>query len=438
MRFTPFGNVGDGFRHIPDGSWLSCRTDIYHSEFIQVSDTASYLFLCSTFQTTLNSSFSYPFPPISLCPRAWLDVEKALSLGISWDGLLYGLGYITKLQPQHIIKNLTTAQKQFFEFYESQNFSSLLEFYEAISVDLTTVYSMQEYQRYENVMKLNDNDSYFLRKAFKAFAICYAYQFSPAQSSWSEIGGIVKIRDKAMGLLSDTFGWLVYTSLNIDTFNPVIPRLYLSDFTNNGVLITVSSYVSLPNSEEPCKDANKDGTRYSGTICARDCKNEHFLRILGCKFFRFDAEPTVEHPNRYCHYAILQETAFPAIDARLLTEFRFQSAEALLDATANQECLKRCPRRCKRTVHQAYLQTSVPLRNVDTENSSNIAIWFEHNSFIEGGSLTLLEIRKYSFTDLVSNVGGALGVFVGGTMMTLAQVVMFFVNYLCNRNASKG
>lgn len=119
-------------------------------------------------------------------------------------------------------------------------------------------------------------------------------------------------------------------------------------------------------------------------------------------------------------------------------EFRFASVEELLQPEVHEKCLDKCPRKCERTVYQAMVQQVLPLRmnkSVHSTDTYYIGIELEHSALRDGGIITMTEVTKYTFTDLVNNIGGTLGVFIGGTMMTIAQVILFFVVYGCEKLA---
>src|SRR5687768_3322788 len=62
----------------------------------------------------------------------------------------------------------------FFDFYYLHNFPSILDYYKAISIDLPTVYSSEEFDELDMAVKLDDMDSTFTDKYFVG-CMCNAY-----------------------------------------------------------------------------------------------------------------------------------------------------------------------------------------------------------------------------------------------------------------------
>lgn len=379
----------------------------------------------------MNTSFPYAFPRINFCPQAWLDADKALSLGLSLEGLKYSIGFIAKIHDNHQILNFSEARNEFLEFYRSQRYQSLYEFYKSISFNVTTVVSGAEFRQtvLPNTVSVDDEETHILGTVFLVEGTCFSIQLPPTRSTWNSPRIQATLIDKTRSLLeSNQRGWSIAITMKRELFSPAMPLVYAAEHTRNKIVISVRNYVMLDRSEAPCKDKPTEPM----VLCAMRCKNDHFGAQLGCRMFHFDSVETVGHPEKYCHSKELQ------LKHNLSTEFRFAGADTKLSTEVHNECINRCPRSCRRSIYQATLQDQRPMSSHgQDENYTMVAAYFQHGAFLEGGIVTMSDAKKYSVPDFISNVGGTLGVFVGGTMLTLAQIVLFFVDYCCQRKLLK-
>lgn len=119
------------------------------------------------FQIKRNSSDSYELPPISICPSAWLDDEKAPSLDLSSDAIEYSLGYIDTY-PKIRINDIKKAKTKFLNICNLLNFSSMHEYLKAVALDFKTVYNMNAFNNYTNI-KIGDSKALLLSRLFISF-----------------------------------------------------------------------------------------------------------------------------------------------------------------------------------------------------------------------------------------------------------------------------
>lgn len=99
-------------------------------------------------------------------------------------------------------------------------------------------------------------------------------------------------------------------------------------------------------------------------------------------------------------------------------------------------CYDECPSKCERVFFDVSIISESKLADADYEhitesrfagNMSIAALNIVHNAVGEGGVMTYVEVNTYSFIELVNNIGGTLGLFVGGTLMTIVQATVFIV-----------
>lgn len=319
-------------------------------------------------------------------------------------------------------------EKDFSSFIDLKDTSRYTNFMKPLSFNVTTARSFAEFQQTSSpsMVMFEDSESPVIGPAFRVDGSCFAVYLSPTRSPWSCPGLYAKTVDKTNGLLGpNRLGWnLVMMTYRLG-FSPPMPSVYTPPHTQNKIVISLRYYVMINRSGAPCKESPIE----SSSLCAQRCKNDHFKQKFGCYIFRFDAMETVGHPELYCHNKELH----------LPNEFRLEAVDAQLSADIHNSCMARCPRACNRSIFQMTLQEQQPLLDGKYDgNYSMISAHFQHGALFDGGIVTMMDVRKYGATDFVSNVGGALGVFVGGTMMTLVQVILFFVKCCCERVFIKG
>lgn len=104
-----------------------------------------------------------------------------------------------------------------------------------------------------------------------------------------------------------------------------------------------------------------------------------------------------------------------------------------MDLTKN--CLDQCPPKCERVIYQWSLQWQQVFPDEVERNSTkkltSVSFSIDQMATFDGATVAMTEVNTYSFTELVNNVGGTLGLFVGATLMTFVQVVLFCIEHFC-------
>lgn len=136
-------------------------------------------------------------------------------------------------------------------------------------------------------------------------------------------------------------------------------------------------------------------------------------------------------PTAYCHNMEVIGSTNRTL-ANTTSVLSYISSAELFEEEIEKQCSKECPPTCERISFTLSLQWEKQLsKTLDGEfaNMTYVEFYLDHRGVSESGILTLVEVNAYSFTELINNVGGTLGLFIGGTIMTVAQVILFFVNY---------
>nr|XP_034322243.1 acid-sensing ion channel 4-like isoform X1 [Crassostrea gigas] len=149
---------------------------------------------------------------------------------------------------------------------------------------------------------------------------------------------------------------------------------------------------------------------YSKTACRMECKQNHVIRLCGCR------SPNDKGNETICSLVKLTEC------------YKVESERFDQNGTAQGQCL--CPTECEYDEYQAQLSTgSFPAKNYQAvlnqmgiknirETYLELAIYFE--------SLGVLKVEQkpeYSFEDIIGLLGGQMGLFLGASLLTLTELI---------------
>lgn len=185
------------------------------------------------------------------CPMAWFDVDKANSMGLTTDALIYSLDYHTSLL-QIDKQNFTKGRSEFFSFYQSRNYTTLLDYYLSISLDFQTAYSGDDFKKLTNGVKLTLKRSKYEGKIFKDQGVCYSYMLTLDQQWSNYVTAVAKIEDRTRGLLGDASFWWLQLGEDKNLFSSTVPGVHLPRSSRSRVLVTYRRYVTLRKPESLC------------------------------------------------------------------------------------------------------------------------------------------------------------------------------------------
>lgn len=377
-----------------------------------------------TLQISYNTAENYELPPIALCPYVWMDAEKALKMGITLDGFKYSLGYISTNSEYSITyDNFSQARMDFFDFYKSRNFSSLLDYYGEIALDLPAVDSNDEFNKMSMGIKISDKNTSTVKKTFMDFEICYAYMAQTGRSLYTRANAIMKYQDKTSNILKIPPGLWVELITDWNFLHTNSPPLYIPPFTKSKILIRSERFETLNKSNAPCLENMPNW--YSGFQCAIDCQNKQYSESIGCQLFRYSTMNDAGPPNEYCHY----------MENLKKRNYKFDQFRGTAEnEKIGRDCIGQCLERCDRMIYEMNLQWQATIEpdehsGNDSYKQSVFQLYFEHMATYEGGIVAVTEVSTYSLFQLIDNVGGTLGLFVGGTLMTFVQLVWFCCQY---------
>lgn len=307
-----------------------------------------------------------------LCPEYWLDAEKALSLGLSLEGLKYSLGYIDRTRLAALMfKDIEKAKLDFETFYIFKNFTSLLEYYRMVSVDLETVYSKRQFSNIHNAVLFSSNESRLIGKYIYGKRMCHVYSLKPATLDWFTNNVLTaKIVDKSMGISEGLNGWVFFTEDILKLQLATTIQTYIEAFTKNNVLIMTERVFAL-NAESEAKNESV----YS---CLALCYNQRFKKKFGCKKFNFCNHFESANFLNYCNYYDVS----PYFDNLTMSDIWASIDSGQLNALIMEECWTKCPRRGDRTFYSSWLTYSRPLRKSKLQNSNQTNFSFVEISLI--------------------------------------------------------
>lgn len=359
-------------------------------------------------------------------------------MGLSDDALQYSLGYYAGvIATNRHLKNVTKAEQEFMDFYNSRNLTSLDDYFKAIAIDFEAVSSM-------DAPVSSQNGSVFceeskgqhppLEKILFSERVCYLFRQKPAKNektlTLDKTTFWLLMPDRSRGYRDSETSWPLHVGRQhrLSLKSLPMPPLYLPPMTWNFIWITEQRFRSLESGKTFCIKSSKTFT-YSSHVCYSICMSKKTAHYLGCTMFS-QAPSNLTYKRSPLEYCNSYNKSFD--NWRDHPDYPSYS----------ETCSNLCPPSCDKTVFdimvRSQLNPSVSrylTRWLDKKRMakgisySGIAVKFEHSVFINGGVWSIDEVHTISFTSFVSDVGGALGLFIGGTMMSFVQIIMFAVRY---------
>lgn len=387
------------------------------------------------FQVQLMSELDYDFPPLLLCPSAWFDAEKAYSMGLSTEALKYSLSYLDNWFV-NTFENIEEARLEFSNFYKARKYRSLLEYFTDISQDLRPKAAMNGSSTswYECRGCHPDMMSGAVERTILSTRFCYIFRLKPIEHGFGMYSGVraveIKYQSKTDGLVEDSDNWELYFSPRLDIFVTVHPSLTVKAFHKNTVKLNAQKFITLSNNKSVCSASPHGDESYSSVKCMTTCHNALYHRTIGCGLLWLKGSHLEMTPDLTCNRAY---TLPP--NNWTLEKFLGTKLNERIDAEAANDCVEQCPRKCSRIIYDTILQVqqnylASEKKAAKEANASLIQVYLRHGNVYQGGMVVSEEIYIYSFTQLLNNIGGTLGLFVGATLMTLVQLLLFCVRYL--------
>lgn len=387
------------------------------------------------FQVKIISQATYEYPPIVLCHDAWFDMEKAFSMGMTKDGLVYSLGFWQYAKTLNLT-DIAKGRAEFQSVYQKLNFTGLVSYYKAIATDMLPVYTVQAFVNASAPMYLATKGVPLVKTILLPFnPVCYAFTLRPLEGHLGVLFDperiVIRFEDRTGGLIPISPTWFLF--LETDANTAYTRPMAIPAGKTSVLRIKPRKYSALNKPEAPCTSKNGAGLHYTGARCMAACANRLYKQAVACEIVWLANDDDQQPPRDFCNYfdysALIPNPE--AVHHELVSKIR---------AGVKKTCYTECPRRCERFLYDTAITENVKLKefqDVDIirqpGDESITALHIIHEAMQLGGILTITEEESYTFTELINNIGGTLGLFVGGTLMTLFQLILFAVNYLCER-----
>jgi Amiloride-sensitive sodium channel len=335
----------------------------------------------------------YSFPLMTLCPGKWMNVTRALEMGLSKNAVKLLLTYMNAPLKA---ENETAAQSELSAFMTANRLDSYIDLYRSLVLDEDSSLSC------ESCLPSSP------RLVQAEFDMCYRIDINPDDVA-SELAykTIIKIKfrfeDHSHGLSNKTY----YAALNIhDDWSPVMVLKWIFVEKWSETFVSLKPTRLIRSSSESCiADDEVQVDAYSQSLCKSDCyERSYMLPCYGCMSFGFFMQQP-DDPKDIPFCSIYSEKDC-----------------TLSEADIGKVCQRKCRPKCS---HVSYDVMSTTVR-FDVANSSTETI-LSLRLDVDNGMLTFEEITVYTIDSLVANLGGVLGLYLGGSVMTLVQLVFFII-----------
>lgn len=201
-----------------------------------------------------------------------------------------------------------------------------------------------------------------------------------------------------------------------------ISFIHLLDDTKYEITIHPSLSKRLSSIKKPClsNEQLQKLQPYSKNFCQFDCMNEQFVEknFSSCYVLDFSIRAQDGKPGQYKLCSYLENNLQ-----------RKDSIEAFFKDDLFQSCEKSCLTPCELWHYDYTIYTKGPT----FLNRTELHVVFNPRN----GIIFTEEIPTYSWDTLLSNIGGQLGLWMGGSIISLFQIIYFLILYFIEMNISK-
>lgn len=377
-------------------------------------------------------------------------------MGFSIEAIKYSFGYFADMQVPHL-DDPAVAKEKFLSEYRVSNISSLDAYLKAIAVDIPVAATIGEFATFNSSITWCRGCSKrrLMQKVFFAGGICYLLEIAAHNEAvigraYTDRMVVILLQDRTneMPILYKKL-WRLFQiqKRNATIKYSVAAPVFLSSFAFHHITITAEQYITLKDTAGACISREEASPDYSPEVCYAECISEH--RSVDANCLQYDQEPSSpntipKHPGNYCNIFDSRNGNgfYERMDAENTLDDR---PDAILQ---RQKCGGQCPPQCDRLMYgltskskleeddfpNEYLYLSKKARE---RNMSTVGLVLTHQGVYQGGILTLKQVSTITPAGLISNLGGALGLFVGGTAMTFVQLIMFLVKLVLEKKSRK-
>jgi Amiloride-sensitive sodium channel len=343
----------------------------------------------------------YPYPPMALCPFPWVNTTRALEMGMTVDMIRAALQFADSFDD---FPNVTAARRDLFAFMKPRGYNNIISLFKDMALASDGRLTCKECA----------NGSFF-EVILSGRRMCYKIVVEPEYVALRKVENnfatvIFTLEDHARGLQGPPF---LLLAIHEDWHSPLYDHVYfIPEGQRHSIYLKPERFVQTASTG--CKSQGEvEAENYSLSFCRSDCFQRNFYRTCsGCMtagHFRHD-------PGLWFQdYCIKDQTRDNCTVSKL---------------TVAAECSSRCPIPCETRSYEVSISSraqSVTTAPRDTRLFINLDI--------EDGIAVFEEVVVYTIDTLVSNLGGVLGLWLGGSMMTFVQIVFFVLGKLGPSNA---
>lgn len=423
----------------------------------------------------------YEYPPFVLCPPAFFSYEQAKAMGLSRNVLIYAMGYgslwntyvdlgprgIPRTSVQQVLEgspeNETLLYKiahegkmEFISFYQEKNFTSVRDFFELIAFNASSqhmgfIESDPAFMHY--CYDCDEDHPMNGRKLIYDNAICYSFTFNSATENASLRDTRLELvyRDLTDGIADPSRNHWLLGLYSIDD----MPSIILSPNSVYTAKLNAQRMIKLADGRTCVDTSQKENSGYNQRSCVRNCtdsrtqavnrKHSSFLIPRGPEEMLNSYDMHLRVLNGFAEavrkvgtdriladdpeaYRIIQEALGDTSYDGATNSLKNLSADQTID------CYKKCNPVCDRITYDLSINYNGENGNPEkNQNRSMLHLNVKHSAASQGGMVTWEEFPAMTFSDFVSNIGGTIGLFLGCTVMTVAQLIMWAIKCLLTK-----
>lgn len=376
----------------------------------------------------------YKFPDLGVCPSRWANETKVNQLNLSADALIFASSILYNVSQRWNKEKVKAVSKEFFDFLLENNYT-LEEFYVSLMIDYQNLFDISM------IVHINRGISPTYRKQYSASGkFCFVVSFP-------DIKEVVLLYEPFAFRLVYDQNQLHETSIDstftdsdnyADTVSPIYPNLLISGDRRiryslenlemkpnfayvvsirlwNAVRLTTPTYRCYTSEEV------ENDIMYSRKYCQTECLEKNLIERNCTQCYTFGWSPTVDNskPNTFPMCSWLDGAAGIAMSNKCLS---LVGREGF--ATT---CI--CPPTCE----QMRYEVSIMAESEWLKNKTIVKVIFNPAD----GIIYFEEVSTYSWEIFVSNIGGQLGLWMGGSIVSLIQVVYHILLWFIEKKLTR-
>lgn len=409
-----------GIKYYADETTTKVCNKITNYIMILTKNHQSQIYL----QVTLKKFSFYNFPPVYVCFHGnWLNDNLLLAEGLS----NYGLEYLKYLIQENVTRMSATFYKlgkeDFHSFFHSKNYIYLVNFLIAYS-----------WNNEQLVPAQNDVTSTTIVYVPGISQTCIKILLNSVKSSGkkSAVKTVMLNMPNNNNNSKDVTMFVGSDPTSVDAND-----LYrLDSGSSYDVFINAKNRTILNTRFNPCNES----TNYDQEVCLYNCTYEYCAKHTnsnGCQCsttvtnykFQFNESTKLN----YCQPRLINNKDNSTIEHSLLNnsiDDGYDIKNPLTNDTTEDNIDDNCQKVCEQECNWMSYQTNIELWSPDN-NKNNVILYF-HMEYRQGIE-TMEEVRTYTWESVTSDIGGQLSLWMGFSVVTLVQIVFYFVNSFFRR-----